>query len=141
MGARHSRRRTAMERRWQRHRALARRVGWLLQLSKELDHRSARATDLLQAMVAFVGDAPAVRAPDDGATNSTAELERERLGQECREAERLAAEQERQRKDQERCEADRLVDLEQLKVEQEQESMYQERMEAERLAELNRRVE
>ena len=50
-----------------------------------------------------------MRAPDDGAINSTAELKRERLGQERREAERLAAEQERQRKDQERIAADRLA--------------------------------
>ena len=89
----------------------------------------------------FVGEAPAARAPDDGATNGTAELERERLGQERREAERLAAEQERQRKDQERIEADRLADLEQLRVEQEQQRMCQERVEAERLAELDRRVQ
>ena len=93
-----------MERRQQRQRALARHVGWLLQLSKELDDRGARATSLLQAMVEFVG---AVRAPDGEATNSTAELERERLGQERREAERLAAEQEQQRKDQ----AERLAEL------------------------------
>ena len=87
----------AGRRRQQRQRVLARHVGWLLQVSMELDHRGARATGLLQAMVEFVGEAPAVRAPDNGATNSTAELERQRLGQERREAERLAAEQERQR--------------------------------------------
>ena len=92
MAARHSRRRTAMERRQQRQRALARHVGWLLQLSKQLDHRGARATGLLQAMVEFVGEAPAARAPDDGDTNSTAELERERLGQERREENRMAVE-------------------------------------------------
>ena len=44
-----------------------------------------------QAMVEFAGEAPAAGAPDDGATTSTAELERKRLGQERREAERLAA--------------------------------------------------
>ena len=87
----HSRRRTAMERRQQKPRALARRVGWLLQLSKELDRRRARATSLLQAMVEFVGEA------HNGDTNSTAELHRERLGRERREALRLAAEQEQQR--------------------------------------------
>ena len=79
-----------------------------------------RATGLLQAMVEFVGEAPAARAPDEAATNSTAELERERLGQERRAAERSAAEQERQPKNQERMEADRLADLGQLRVEQEQ---------------------
>ena len=92
-------------------------------------------------MVEFAGEAPAARAPDDGATTSTAELERKRLGQERREAERLAADQERQRKDQERIEADGLADFEQLRVEQEQQRMCRERMEAERLAELDRRVE
>ena len=83
---------------------------------EELDRRGgAQATGLLQAME-FVGEAPAVRT-HVSATNSTAELERERLGQERCEAERLVAEQERQRKDQERIEAERLADLEQLSVE------------------------
>ena len=94
-----------MERHQQRQRALARHVGCLLQLSKELDHSGARAGDGVE----FVGLAPAARA--SLGTNSTEELERERLGQERREAERLAAEQEQQRKDQERIEADRWADL------------------------------
>ena len=50
-------------------------VRWLNMLeSKELDHRGARATGLLQAMVEFVGEAPASRTPDDRATDSTAEF-------------------------------------------------------------------
>ena len=72
-------------------------------------------------MVEFVGEAPAARAPNDGVTNSTAELERDCLGQERREAERL---------DQERFEADQPADVEQLRVEQEQQRTCQERMEA-----------
>ena len=63
-----------MERRQQKPRALARRVGWLLQLSKELDRRRARATGLLQAMVEFVGEA------HNGDTNSSAELPAGTLG-------------------------------------------------------------
>ena len=58
-----------MERRQQRQRALARHAGWPQQLSKELDHRGAVATGLLQVMVEFVGEAPAARTPDEGATN------------------------------------------------------------------------
>ena len=58
-----------------------------------------------------IGEAPAACGPDDGASNTTAEHERKRLGQERREAERLAAEQERQRKDQERIEVERLAEL------------------------------
>ena len=73
--ARHSRRRTAMERRQQRQRALARHVGWLLQQFKELGHTGARATGLLEFVgVAPAGEAPAGRTPDDGTTDSTAEL-------------------------------------------------------------------
>ena len=65
------------------------------------DHRGAQATGLLQVMLEFVGEAPV-----DGA----AESEREHLGQERREAERLVAEQEQQRMHPERMEAERLAE-------------------------------